>query len=673
MTHRTYNLPSLFFILTLVICSVSEVVLLEVKYEFFTGGFLQSHQLDTLPRKIGFILIFLSSNIILYGGIYKVWRYILERFRINRSIAAFHFMMISGIVTAFTLVVQFQLHKYFADAMDAALIKKIAGGNIKTALVYAMDELLLLIAGLSALIFTYYLIYKFSKKYIIKYHDNTEIKVTDRSIVKNILTALLVAAVTSVLVYVVNGNELLRYNLVRGNSYSLITTALNHISDFDGDGYGSFRYPKDNKIFESDIYPGALDIPNNGVDEDGFFGDFKSPVSLYDYEVKNVGLRNAKHIVILMMESTRADIVDKKIDGELVAPNISALAKTGQSIEEAYSHTGYTATSIASFFSGRIGEFGIDKSIFHELDSLGYEIAIFSGQDESWGRLDELLGTRDYADEFFDAQTGVDERVFPSKLPSSIKLSEKTLWERFERYSRGADWNKPQFVYFNMQAGHFPYFHGKMMMKFVETGIPRSEISVTNRTWLERTYWNAMSHADHYIGLIINELMERGIWEETLLIISGDHGEELFDDNHLGHGFFLSDVQTRIPLVISQRELEIEQPTGHSDMKNLILSYALDHVTRIDERRENEEKSVFQMTGDLKDPGKIALRYKGEKQITIDFKKMLVRPLGETTWITYDNALEDEEVKSELKILINHWENLRWQSYLEGNASTRSM
>jgi len=174
-----------------------------------------------------------------------------------------------------------------------------------------------------------------------------------------------------------------------------------------------------------------------------FFGDFTNFTPAVDTMVKPDQAKKPKNIVVIIMESTRADLIGKKINGRLVAPNLMAVAEEGQAVRDAYSHTGYTGSSLATFFSGRLGKFSRDRSLYSILKKNGYHIALFSGQDESWSDLDKRLGSREYADHFYDAQTGADKRVFPSKLPSSIKLSEATLWHEFKKYSDKLDWNRP--------------------------------------------------------------------------------------------------------------------------------------------------------------------------------------------------------------------------------------
>lgn len=66
---------------------------------------------------------------------------------------------------------------------------------------------------------------------------------------------------------------------------------------------------------------------------------------------------------------------------------------------------------------------------------------------------------------------------------------------------------------------------------------------------LRATYAGLVAEVDHHIGRIVAALKAAGRWERTLLVISGDHGEQLFDHGLLGKlGYF--DQSARIPLFI---------------------------------------------------------------------------------------------------------------------------
>ena len=47
-----------------------------------------------------------------------------------------------------------------------------------------------------------------------------------------------------------------------------------------------------------------------------------------------------------------------------------------------------------------------------------------------------------------------------------------------------------------------------------------------------------------------------------------DHGESLFDEGFLGHGYALNDAQTRIPLIVSGLPLRLVEPFGQVDLRD---------------------------------------------------------------------------------------------------------
>ncbi|TMQ24472.1 MAG: hypothetical protein E6J90_08000 [Deltaproteobacteria bacterium] len=67
---------------------------------------------------------------------------------------------------------------------------------------------------------------------------------------------------------------------------------------------------------------------------------------------------------------------------------------------------------------------------------------------------------------------------------------------------------------------------------------------------LRAIYDSAVSYHDMQVGRLVKQLQSWGIWDQTLLIITADHGEELFEDGRCGHGGSLRDSLTRVPLLI---------------------------------------------------------------------------------------------------------------------------
>ncbi len=67
---------------------------------------------------------------------------------------------------------------------------------------------------------------------------------------------------------------------------------------------------------------------------------------------------------------------------------------------------------------------------------------------------------------------------------------------------------------------------------------------------LREVYDSEASYDDAQLGKLVAQLKTWGIWDQTMLIVTADHGEELFEDGRCGHGTSLRDSVVRVPLVI---------------------------------------------------------------------------------------------------------------------------
>ena len=71
--------------------------------------------------------------------------------------------------------------------------------------------------------------------------------------------------------------------------------------------------------------------------------------------------------------------------------------------------------------------------------------------------------------------------------------------------------------------------------------------------WIYRSYYGAISHVDHEIGLILDTLETTGKSENTIIVFSSDHGDQLYEHGINGKNcFFESSV--RVPLMVSLPE-----------------------------------------------------------------------------------------------------------------------
>ncbi len=63
-------------------------------------------------------------------------------------------------------------------------------------------------------------------------------------------------------------------------------------------------------------------------------------------------------------------------------------------------------------------------------------------------------------------------------------------------------------------------------------------------------YDGEVAYFDRCLGELLGALEERGLMDRTLIVLTSDHGEELFEHGQLGHGYALHEVLLHVPLVI---------------------------------------------------------------------------------------------------------------------------
>lgn len=86
---------------------------------------------------------------------------------------------------------------------------------------------------------------------------------------------------------------------------------------------------------------------------------------------------------------------------------------------------------------------------------------------------------------------------------------------------------------------------------------PRSRFTPQEAEQLRRGYFAGVSFLDQQLGKIIDALREEGIYDNTLIIYSSDHGDMICDHNLLGKGAYFYDGCTNVPLIVKypgQRE-----------------------------------------------------------------------------------------------------------------------
>jgi hypothetical protein len=634
-----------------------ELALAERKYGLFGGGFGQSRALDA-PLEIGaFAAAVVACQALLFYLLYRLVRR-LHRKKADSPLFHFNYAFLVGGGAIALLVAKYQALAFFSDAMSFQIVRNLGGGSLVDALKYSLSESgLILIALLGAAVFYAGVLLFFRRRWRAAGALPDYYRLSGR-------TLLAALAALPLLLFAVNRVGDARSAASRFNAVLAATTILDQATDFDRDGWSWFTYPIDRQPFDSSRHPYALDIPGDGIDQDGFGGDFAFSGTAATAPAPLIA-GHKRHVVLIVLESTRADALGRRVDGRALTPTLDALAASGSAARRAYSHVGFTTQSLQSLFTGELAPVDDRQSLIRDFLANGYQVGIFSGQAEDFGGTAQLVGMR-RGSIFVDANTLLDERAFSFAAEGSINVDGRILLREFDRrLGRPEAWARPHFLYFNLQSAHFPYYEPMMDRVLPGEPIPRGQIGAANRDWVAHTYWNAVAYNDRLIGALIGRLRRLGVLDDTLLVVTADHGESLFDDGFLGHGHMLNEQQTRIPFIVSRPGVSIQSPVGLDDMREIILraagAYGPDPARLY---RSPEARPVFQYLGTLDRPGAIGM-------VTASGRHTVFNLYEESVWtsatgrsIGYADLAPDSEERRAADSVINEWARQRWLRHL---------
>lgn len=284
-----------------------------------------------------------------------------------------------------------------------------------------------------------------------------------------------------------------------------------------------------------------------------------------------------KNVIIIQLESFQNFLINLKIDGHEITPNMNKLANEHFYFPNFYQQVGQGNTSDAEFMvntSFYIPAVGAATQNYpdKQLPSLpkllkehGYQSATFHTNNvEFWNRreLYEALGfDKYYAQEFFEDEDvvffGATDEVLYHK--SAAKLQEM---------DQSSD---PFYAQVISMTAHHPF------------SIPENKYKMTLPERYEGTfvgdYIRAQNYADYALGLFIDDLKKNGVWDNSIILTYGDHmGLPMYslehDDEKLmeeiyGHEYSYKDM-LNIPLVISGTGITspriLEQIGGQVDL-----------------------------------------------------------------------------------------------------------
>jgi hypothetical protein len=600
----------------------------------------------------------IAAHVLLVALAYRLVRLLL--WRREPRLMLLDFVFLFGTAFTISLAAGTRLTAVLGSGITLPLIRGLGGGSLTGALVYGLAEagFVLWISGAAALL------YLLARR-VVRPGRGTPAQESKPEWPPRMAWAA--ALFVPVLLIAASGSYDVRLTLGRFAAPWLAYAALEMATDVDGDGYSLVSAYRDRQPFDPKRHPLALDIPGNGIDEDGLAGDYLHSAGGEFLPTPRFG-RERRHVVLIALESTRAEMLGKHWNGQVVAPNLTAMAASGSHSEEAYSHAGYTRPSLKSLLTGRIEPARPTPSLFSDFRRAGYRTAVLSTEAEDFGGIAADTGMRENSDLLIDARVLRKENINPLAVDVTLLLDARVLLRELDRhFGRRSDWARPTFLYMNVQTSHYPYDFPTTPRFLPGPPVPRDKIRFAYREWTRRTYWNSVAYGDWVVGRIMARLGRLGILDDGVVLVVADHGEELFEHDYVGHGQRLNDLQTRIPFVFNRGGMVIPRPVGLTDVRGLLLRAAGAQMPAPEAGRP-----VFQHTIDLDRPSEIAMVEAGRRRTVLHLPTQEVR--YEEADVprqrgTYRDLPQGSPLRARADRLVQLWERERWIRHLERSGA----
>jgi len=253
-----------------------------------------------------------------------------------------------------------------------------------------------------------------------------------------------------------------------------------------------------------------------------------------------------RNVLVLLLESWRADALNPTI-----APRMSAFAGAASTFLAHHSSGNSTRSGVFPLFYGihptywtaiKANNVRIHNPVLIDaLEANGYALGIFAKSHFKRHKIKDAVFRDVPVEESFAGTTqDANDRDMTERLFAFMAEQQRA--------------RTPFFGFAFYKSTHFPYDYPADSARFR----PAAELSVIGAsanddpTPVLNDYRNAVHYVDRLIGGLLERMRASGLLENTIVVITADHGEAFNDrrDNTWGHGGDFSRYLTQVPLIV---------------------------------------------------------------------------------------------------------------------------
>ncbi len=248
------------------------------------------------------------------------------------------------------------------------------------------------------------------------------------------------------------------------------------------------------------------------------------------------------NLLVITLDTTRADALGLYGNQDGVTPEIDRLGRAGLVFKECYTPAPLTLPAHCSLFTGRYpiahgvrnnGTYVLpdsERTLAAVFKDAGYETAAVVASFTVAAKFGLAQGFDTYDEDF---ESGRSILNFTAEIPAD------------RVYAKFADWlgrrtGRKFFGWVHFYDAHSPY-------------LPHGTPAPNASPWT--LYEGEVRYVDAHVGKIVQALRDKGLYETTVIVLVGDHGEAFGEHKERGHGIFCYDESLRVPLVLHAPKL----------------------------------------------------------------------------------------------------------------------
>ncbi|PYX86015.1 MAG: hypothetical protein DMG68_16630 [Acidobacteria bacterium] len=244
------------------------------------------------------------------------------------------------------------------------------------------------------------------------------------------------------------------------------------------------------------------------------------------------------NVVVITIDTLRADHLGCYGYKQVHTPNIDALAASGVKFERAFTPVPITLPSHTVIFTGTyptlngMHDFSGNRlgaqppTLASTLKENGYA----TGAVVASAVLDSRFGLNrgfDFYYDHFEFNRLQESNLDEMERPGNVVADQALDW-------LGKNYQKRFFLWMHLYDPHYPY----------QPPAPYSE------EYKSHPYDGEIAFADSQVGRLIQFLKNKNLYANTLIVLSGDHGEGLGEHGEQTHGFFIYNSTLHVPLIV---------------------------------------------------------------------------------------------------------------------------